>query len=62
MHYDDLPDVYLAPLILGFKYIYIYISYECFARVYVCLPHACLVARKAKRGYQILWDWNYRQL
>lgn len=34
----------------------------CFACVYVCVPHACLVLSEARGGHQIHWTWSYRWL
>jgi hypothetical protein len=30
--------------------------------LHVYSPCACLMSKEARRGYQILWNWSYRQL
>lgn len=31
--------------------------YRCFVCMYICMPHAYLVPREARRGHQIPWNW-----
>lgn len=33
---------------------------ECFACIYVCAPHACILLKGARRGRWISWNWRYR--
>jgi hypothetical protein len=36
--------------------------YEYLACMCICVPCACLVPIEARRGHQILWNWNCRWL
>lgn len=35
--------------------------YQCFACMFICTPHACLVPSEVKRGHWLTLDWNYRE-
>lgn len=46
----------------NFKLKKIFYVYECFAWMYVCLPHAFLVPMEDIGGHQFPWNCNYWQL
>lgn len=32
--------------------------YECFVCIHFCVTFQCLTSAEARRGHQILWNWN----
>lgn len=40
---------------------WLYMS-KCFACMYACVPHMCLVSMEARWRCQTLWNWSYRWL
>lgn len=49
-----------STLLLWHWNFFLFYVYECFASMYVCVPGACLVPSKVKRGCRILWYRTYR--
>lgn len=45
-----------------FRHTLLFYEYECFAYIYVSIPHASLVPMELRRTCQIYWDQSYRWL
>lgn len=43
-------------LLLFFSGLFIFYVYECFARMYVCVPHDHSVPSEVRRQHEILWN------
>lgn len=44
------------------KYLFYLCVHGCFGCINVCVPYACLVPMKVKRGHQTHWNWNFTWL
>ena len=49
---------YMQPLYIFIKNIYVYV----WVWLYLCTPHICLVPTVTRRGHQIFWSGNYKQI
>lgn len=49
----------LILVLQNFFFFYLLCVYDCFAQMYICVPHTYLVASEVRQGHRIPWDWSY---